>query len=111
VAGVYGARELIRNISCLRGMSVLDLHTQVSPLVAGGWLDPKEPGPLNRAWKVNPVVASQFEQRRKAEEQRKVVAAAASSAAASPTHKPCRKRSRWRKSYMTVAYPIAQDSR
>ena len=29
-------------------------------------------------------------------------------AAASPTHKPCRKRSRWRKSYMTMAYPIAR---
>jgi hypothetical protein len=72
---VVTARELIRNISCLRGMSVLDLHTQVSPLVASGWLDLKEPGPLNRAWKVNSVVASQFEQRRKAEEQRKVVAA------------------------------------
>ena len=72
---IVTARELIRNIGCLRGMSVLDLHTQVSPLVAGGWLDPEEPGPLNRAWKVNPLVASQFEQRRKAEEQRKVVAA------------------------------------
>ena len=66
-------RELIRNVSNLRGVSVFDLNTYVSPLVAGGWLDPVEAGPLNRSWKVNPIVASQFEQRRRAEEHRKIL--------------------------------------
>ena len=35
----------------------MDLHTQVSPLVAGGWLEAIEKGPLNRSWKVTPAVA------------------------------------------------------
>jgi hypothetical protein len=49
----------------------MDLHTQVSPLVAGGWLEAIEKGPLNRSWKVTPAVATQFEQRRIAENERK----------------------------------------
>jgi hypothetical protein len=69
------ARDLVRNVACLRGVSVLDLQTCVSPLVAAGWLDPKVHGPLNREWSVNEGVAVQFEQRREAEERRKLCAA------------------------------------
>jgi hypothetical protein len=69
------ARDLIRNVSSLRGLSVMDVHTQVSPLVAAGWLEPAEPGPLNRAWTVNRVVAAQFERQRQIEEERKALAA------------------------------------
>jgi hypothetical protein len=72
---VVTARELIRNVSTLRGVSVFDLNSHVSPLVAAGWLDPMELGPLNRSWKVNPIVASQFEERRKTEEKRKILVA------------------------------------
>jgi hypothetical protein len=72
---VITARDLIRNVSSLRGMSVMDLHTHVSPLVAAGWLEPEEPGPLNRTWTVNPAVAIQFERQRKIEGERKVLAA------------------------------------
>jgi Protein of unknown function (DUF3987) len=69
------ARDLIRNVGSLRGLSVMDVHTQVSPLVAAGWLEPAEPGPLNRAWTVNRVVAAQFERQRQIEEERKALAA------------------------------------
>jgi hypothetical protein len=68
---VVTSRDFIRNVGCLRGLSVIDLHTQVSPLVAGGWLQPAEPGPLNRSWTVTPAVAAQFERQRIAENERK----------------------------------------
>jgi Protein of unknown function (DUF3987) len=72
---VVTARDLIRNVGCLRGSSVLDLQIQLSPLVAGGWLEPAERGPLNRTWTINPVVTSQFERQRQIEEERKTFAA------------------------------------
>ena len=49
-----------------------------------------------------------YEKRAWSESFEKPANVSASSAAASPTHRPCRKRSRWRKNYMTVAYPIAR---
>jgi hypothetical protein len=72
---VISSRDFIRNVRCLRGVSVFDLQTRLSPLVAGGWLEPKEPGPANRAWTVTPAVAAQFERQRKIEEERKAVLA------------------------------------
>jgi hypothetical protein len=72
---VVSSRDFIRNVRCLRGVSVFDLQTHLSPLVAGGWLEPKEPGPANRAWTVMPAVAAQFERQRKIEEERKTVLA------------------------------------
>jgi Protein of unknown function (DUF3987) len=69
------ARDLTREVRCLRGLSVMDLNTQMSPLVAGGWLEPKERSPLNRTWTVAPVVASQFKRQREIEEERKGLAA------------------------------------
>ena len=47
----------------------------LSPLVAGGWLEPKEPGPANRVWTVMPAVAAQFERQGQIEEERKAVLA------------------------------------
>jgi hypothetical protein len=72
---VVASRDLIRNVGCLRGVSVLDLQTCLSPLVAAGWLEPTGPGPVNRAWAVNPKVAAQFERQRQTEEERKALAA------------------------------------
>jgi hypothetical protein len=69
------SRDLIRNVACLRGVSVLDLGTFVSPLVAAGWLEPVQQGPLNRTWTVNPTVAAQFARQRQIEEERKIFAA------------------------------------
>jgi hypothetical protein len=68
---VVTSRDLIRNVHCLRNVSVQDLQTRVSPLVAGGWLEPDSPSPLNRSWTVHASVAVQFEQQRQAEERRK----------------------------------------
>jgi hypothetical protein len=79
------ARDLVRNVHCLRGVSVLDLQIYVSPLVAAGWLDPAQPPPLTRTWTVSPIVASQFEEQRKTEEERKTLAAALMGSPRKPT--------------------------
>ena len=65
------ARDLIRNVACLRGVSVDDLQERLSPLIAGGWLEPDEKGPMNRSWTVTPIVAAQFERQRAIEDERK----------------------------------------
>jgi hypothetical protein len=65
------ARDLTRQVRPLRGVGVMDLHTALSPLVAAGWLEPETHGPLNRAWRVMPIVATQFEQQRMLENERK----------------------------------------
>jgi hypothetical protein len=65
------ASDFPANIRELRGLTVFDLNKRVSPLVAGGWLEPAESGPLCRAWTVNPAVASLFETRRQQENARK----------------------------------------
>jgi hypothetical protein len=69
------SRDLIRNVACLRGVSVFDLQTIVSPLVAAVWLEPEQQGPLNRTWTVSPLVAAQFERQRQIEEERKILVA------------------------------------
>ncbi len=65
------SRDLTRNVRDLRGLSLVDLNKRVSPLVAGGWLAPVEPGPVSRAWTVAPGVFPQFAARAAAEEERK----------------------------------------
>ena len=65
--------DLTSNVGDLRGLSQWDLTQRVSPLVAGGWLIPNEPGPVPRSWTVAPSVLERFavqaatEERRKAE--------------------------------------------
>jgi Protein of unknown function (DUF3987) len=68
---LINSRDFARNVWCLRGLQLLDLQKQVSPLVAAGWLEPVSPFPSNTAWKVAPGVAAQFEQRRLVEEEQK----------------------------------------
>jgi hypothetical protein len=65
------ASDLVKNVWSLRGLSVFDLNRRVSPLIAGGWLDPVEPGPSCRAWNVNPAVGDLFANRRQQESARK----------------------------------------
>jgi hypothetical protein len=65
------AREFILNVRHLRGVRVDDLGKHLSPLVAGGWLEPANPGPFNRLWNVTSAVAAQFERRRQIEEEEK----------------------------------------
>jgi len=72
---IITARDLTRNVHSLRGVSLFDLQTQLSPFVAAGWLEPTDHTPLNRTWTVNPLVAAQFERQRLIEEERKTLAA------------------------------------
>ncbi|MCA3641760.1 MAG: DUF3987 domain-containing protein [Methylobacterium sp.] len=65
------ARDMMREVSCLRGMDAWAIGRALGPLIAGGWLEPEKPGPDNRAWRVSPAVAFQFAQRREDEERRK----------------------------------------
>jgi hypothetical protein len=69
------ARDLTRNVRSLRGLSTFDLNNQVSPLVAAGWLEPADRGPINRSWTINPLVASQFAHQRETEDTRKELVA------------------------------------
>jgi len=68
---VVTARDLMRNVTGMRGLSTRDIHARVSPLVAGGWLVPDNPYPENTKWHVTPAVARQFEARKRDEERRK----------------------------------------
>jgi hypothetical protein len=69
---VVTPRELTRNVTGMRGLSVREIYARVSPLVAGGWLVPDQPDPeKNTKWRVTPAVARQFEARKCEEERRK----------------------------------------
>jgi hypothetical protein len=52
---------------------VEELNERLSPLLAGGWLDPVEPKLFraNRAWNVRPEVFTALEQRARQEAARK----------------------------------------
>jgi hypothetical protein len=65
------SRDLIRNVRNMRGLKLEEIHERLSPLVAGGWIEPDKPGPSNTRWHVKPTVRRQLEKRRQEEEQRK----------------------------------------
>jgi hypothetical protein len=65
------ASDLTTNIREQRGLDVFEVGKRVSPFVAGGWLEPMEPGPLCRAWAVNPALDALFAERRQLENDRK----------------------------------------
>ena len=67
------ASDLTSNVADLRGLTVSEVNDRLSPLEAGGWLDPVEPklGRLNRKWTVRPEVFTLFEQRAHQEAARK----------------------------------------
>jgi hypothetical protein len=62
------SRDLARGP--LRNAKVQDVNSAISPLVAGGWLEPATPFPSNREWSVRPQVQAQFAQKRAEEEAR-----------------------------------------
>jgi Protein of unknown function (DUF3987)/Bifunctional DNA primase/polymerase, N-terminal len=68
--------DLTVNVSDLRGLGLWDLNQRISPLVAGGWLTSQEPGPIAKAWTVNPKVHELFSARSQEEEARKSTIAA-----------------------------------
>ena len=64
--------DLTTNVRFCRGKKVLEINQQVSPLVAGDWLIPAEPGPACRAWHVNrALIDQQFATRMASESQSK----------------------------------------
>jgi hypothetical protein len=63
--------DLTVNVSDFRGLGTWELNQRISPLVAGGWLIPNEPGPVPKSWTVNPRVHEFFRDRTAAEERRK----------------------------------------
>ena len=65
------ASDLTSNIASFRGLSVEDVNERVSPLIAGGWLQPMEKGNWCRAWTVKPEVFVEFAARLQEEERRK----------------------------------------
>jgi hypothetical protein len=67
--------DLTTNVADMRGLGLWDVNLRVSPLVAGGWLTPCEPGPVCKAWTVNPQVHEFFRERAQQEDRRKTVLA------------------------------------
>lgn len=54
-------RDFSRGPRCLRGLTIEEVQNQISPFVAGGWLEPETPGPYCNAWTVNPAVRGAFQ--------------------------------------------------
>jgi hypothetical protein len=64
--------EFTNNVRDCRGKTVREVNEQVSPLVAGGWLDPIGVGPAYRAWDVNrAAIDAQFADQSRTEQERK----------------------------------------
>jgi hypothetical protein len=64
--------DFTTNVRFCRNKKVLEINQQVSPLVAGDWLIPAEPGPACRAWHVNRAhIDQQFAARMASESQSK----------------------------------------
>jgi Protein of unknown function (DUF3987)/RepB DNA-primase from phage plasmid len=71
------ASDLTTNVRDLRGLTLPEVNERVSPLVAGGWLQPADKTPACSAWTVAPQVRSQLAERVKSEAARKTALAAA----------------------------------
>jgi hypothetical protein len=68
--------DLTNNVWDCRGKDVIEINQRVSPLVAGAWLLPTEPGPACRAWTVNrSAIDRQFAARMTTEREKKAALA------------------------------------
>jgi hypothetical protein len=65
------ASDLTANVADMRGLSLFEISKRMSPLVAGGWLEPVDATPNNRAWNVDPRVMTYFAKRKQIENERK----------------------------------------
>jgi Protein of unknown function (DUF3987) len=64
--------DFANNVRYCRGKKVLEINQQVSPLVAGDWLVPLDPGPACRSWRANrAAIDHQFTARMATEQQSK----------------------------------------
>jgi hypothetical protein len=69
------ASDLTVNVADYRGLGLVEINQRISPLVAGGWLTPKEIGPVAKSWTVNPAVSVRFRERAEEERRRKAAVA------------------------------------
>ncbi len=53
-------QDVARGPRCCRGLSPDEIVKKLAPFEAGGWLEPNELGPWNRAWTITPGLASRF---------------------------------------------------
>jgi len=65
------ASDITNNVADCRGLTLPQLQERLSPLVAGGWLEPEARAPSCNAWKVAPQVHTQLAERAKIEAERK----------------------------------------
>jgi hypothetical protein len=63
--------DITRNVADCRGLTLPQLQERLSPLVAGGWLEPETRTPSCNAWNVAPQVHTQLAERAKNEAERK----------------------------------------
>src|SRR5262249_54826885 len=70
------ASDLTTNVADCRGLPLREIQERISPLIAGGWLEPlQERSPLCRAWGVIKQVHTQLAERTKIEQERKTALA------------------------------------
>jgi hypothetical protein len=65
------ASDLMAAVKACRGRSLKEISQMLEPLVAGGWLEPENEFPSNRAWLMNPAVRPAFVARAKSERERR----------------------------------------
>jgi hypothetical protein len=82
------ASDLTVNVADYRGLGLMEITQRVSPLVAGGWLTPKEIGPVAKSWTVNSAVPIRFRERAEEERRRKAAVAKLMNASRSDPDNP-----------------------
>jgi hypothetical protein len=69
------ASDFTKNVASMRGLGVFEVAKWLSPLVAGGWLEPATQDPTCKAWNVRPDIFEQMKHRTRKEEARKATLA------------------------------------
>jgi len=68
------ASDLTTNVWDMRGLTLKEVNDRMSPLEAGGWVEPESNVSFsNKAWRVSPAVAVKFAVKCKAETERKAI--------------------------------------
>jgi hypothetical protein len=65
------ASDLATNVRACRSLSAKELNEAIDPLVTGGWMEPEEPYPTNRAWQLHPALRGHFADRAEIERARR----------------------------------------
>ena len=63
--------DVTSNVKACRGMGIKQLADALDPFVTGGWLEPEEPFPSNRAWALNSELRAAFAERAAVEADRR----------------------------------------